>query len=212
MKINLLISLSFYLFINIFFLADLKSQINNTIVVKIGNSIITSVDIENEIITNLTINKIEITQANINNYKNIALKNLINNSIKKNEVEKYEITKYNKEDLKSYIDKIAQNLNTNTLGLKEIFKSLGISYDTLAKKHTTELLWNTLIYSLYSNQININIVDVNNEIKVMEEKDSEFDIKKIKKKIVSKKKEEKLNLFSRSHFSNLENTVQIEFK
>ena len=93
MKINLLISLSFYLFINIFFLADLKSQINNTIVVKIGNSIITSVDIENEIITNLTINKIEITQANINNYKNIALKNLINNSIKKNEVEKYEITK-----------------------------------------------------------------------------------------------------------------------
>ena len=46
----------------------------------------------------------------------------------------------------------------------------------------------------------------------MEEKDSEFDIKKIKKKIVSKKKEEKLNLFSRSHFSNLENTVQIEFK
>ena len=31
-------------------------------------------------------------------------------------------------------------------------------------------------------------------------------------KILNKKREEKLSLFSRSHFSNLENTVTVKFK
>jgi hypothetical protein len=37
-------------------------------------------------------------------------------------------------------------------------------------------------------------------------------LKKIKEAILNKKKMEKLNLFSRSHFSNLENTVTVDFK
>ena len=33
----------------------------------------------------------------------------------------------------------------------------------------------------------------------------------MKKKILDQKKQEKLNLFSRSHFSKLENSIQINF-
>ena len=41
---------------------------------------------------------------------------------------------------------------------------------------------------------------------------SEEEIVKIKEKILNQKKEEKLNLFSRSHFSNLENNIDINFQ
>ena len=38
------------------------------------------------------------------------------------------------------------------------------------------------------------------------------ELKLLKKNILNKKKEDKLNLFSRSHFSNLENTVVVSFQ
>ena len=79
---TLKISAIFYLLLN-FSLTELKSEITNVIVAKVGNSVITSVDIENEIITNLLISGQEITQENINNSKNYALKKLINKTIKK---------------------------------------------------------------------------------------------------------------------------------
>jgi len=309
MKNKILINLAIFFFINNFFLSELKSQINNKIVVKVGNSVITSIDIKNEIITNLLINKQEITQENINNNKNYAVKNLIKKSIKRSEINKYKIINYSKKDLQSYADKVSKIFNTNTKGLKEIFITAGINYDSFLEKYKTELLWNTLIYHIYKNRININAVEVNNEVenllktesfkyniseieiqnsenkedklnnilKLIKEEGFEsvarkfsiaqsaekggligwissevlskkyleqikkinineisspiinensvtflkindikknknlIELTKIKKKILLQKKEEKLNLFSRSHFSNLENSIPINF-
>ena len=56
------------------------------------------------------------------------------------------------------------------------------------------------------------MVDVDNEVKNFKKDKSKEEIEKIKKDILNKKKEEKLQLFSRSHFSNLENTVFINFQ
>ena len=208
-KVNLIII--FILFNNFIFL-NLQSQINNTIVVKVGNSLITSLDVQNEIITNLIINNQELTQNNINNNKNYAIKNLISKSIKSSEIKKYKIKNYNKKDLQNYIENVAKNLNINQSGLKEIFKQSNIDYKTFVEKFEIELLWNTLIFKIYRNQININIVDVDTEIKNFKESKSEEEFKEFKKNILNKKREEKLNLFSRSHFSNLENSVAINFQ
>ena len=52
MRNKILISLGIFLFINNFIFSELKSKISNNIVVKVGNDLITSVDIKNEIITN----------------------------------------------------------------------------------------------------------------------------------------------------------------
>ena len=211
-KVNLIIIFVFILF-NKFFLLNLQSQINNTIVVKVGSSLITSLDVQNEIITNLILNKIEITQKNIDNNKNYSIRNLIVKSIKRSEIKKYQIIDYSKKDLKNYTENIAKKLNTNVSELKEIFKQNNIDYPTFVKKHKTDLLWNTLIFKLYRNQTNINIVDVDNEIKKnIKEIKTEDEIKKIKKNILNQKKQEKLNLFSRSHLSNLENTIVVDFQ
>ena len=209
-NINLIIL--FFFLINNFFSSKLFSEINNDIVVKVGNLIITSIDIQNEIITTLLINKRDITQENINSTKNYAIKNLINKSMKKEEVTKYEIEAYNKDDLNAYVERIAKNLNTNSAGLKKIFNQTNINYESFIENHEIELLWNTLIFKIYSSQININIFEVENEIKKIQENKSEEISEKTKKNILNKKKEEKLNLFSRSHLSNLENTVVVDFQ
>ena len=202
----------FLLLITNFIVSELNSQINNVISIKVGNNIITSVDIQNAIITNLIINNIEINQENINKNKNYAVKILINNIIRQVEVKKYKIEDYNKKDLKAYIDGVAKQLSTDVQGLKQLFDSNGIDYNLFVENYRTKLQWNTLIFKIYKNQTNVNVVDVENEVAKIKENKSNKEIEEIKKSVLNKKIEEKLSLFSRSHFSNLESSTLINFK
>jgi hypothetical protein len=212
MKFTNLIIISILVLLNNLIYINLQAQINNGIEVKVGNLLITSIDVQNEIITNLVVGKKEITQENINNSKNYAVKNLISKSIKKSEIDKYQIEDYREKDLQNYILNVAKKLNTDQNGLKEIFKQNNIDYQVFIKKYEIELLWNTLIYKLYRSQTNINLVEVDNEVKKFRENKSAEEIKKLKEDILNVKREKKLNLFSRSHFSSLENTVVIDFQ
>ena len=163
-----------------FILTDLKSEISNSIIVVVGNTLVSSIDIQNEITTNIILNKLEITQENINSNKDYSIKNLISKEIKKNEISKYKITSYNKNDLKEYTLKVAKRLNTDMDGLKKIFVNNNISYKSFIEKHKTELLWNTLIYQLYNNQINVNIIAVENEVtRIINSKVQEFNLSEI---------------------------------
>jgi len=210
-KINVII-ISFLIFFNNNSFSNLYTQINNNIVVKIGELLVTSIDIENQIITNLIINKQEITQENIDKNKNFAVKTLINKSIKLGEINKYQIKDYNKKDLQDYSKNIAKNLNANENSLRQIFKQYNIDYDSFLKNYEIELLWNTLIFQLYKNQINVNILEVENEVEKISKNKNLEELKIIKENVLSQKKKDKLNLFSRSHFTNLENTVSINFQ
>ena len=212
MKKSKLIIFIFFILLNNSIFYKLESKINNIIVVKVGNNIITSLDVQNEILTNLVINNIEINQENINKNKNFSVKNLINKSLKELEINKYDINEYNKQDLQNYINSIAKNLNMDSKNLKEIFVQNNIDYSKFIENYKIELLWNTLIYKIYQNQTNVNIVDVNNEVEKIKGSKSEEELKKIKETILGQKKQKKLNLFSRSHLSNLENTTVVEFK
>ena len=194
------------------FLSFSNAEIKNSILVKVGNEIITSLDLRNEILTNLIVNKIDVNQENIDASKNLAIKNLINKKIKRIEITKYQITDYNKNDLQKYLTNISNLFETNSSGLKKLFETNNIDYDTFVYNYETELLWNTLIFRIYSNQTNINIIEVENELEKIKNDKADLDPEEIKKQIINTKKQEKLNLFSRSHFSNLENSTNIEFK
>ena len=54
-------------------------------------------------------------------------------------------------------------------------------------------------------------MDVDREVEKRKKNKNVDELKIIKQNLLNKKKEEKFNLFSRSHFSNLENTVTIKF-
>ena len=210
------IIICFFFLSNSFIFSSSQSQTINKIIVKVGASIITSEDIRNEILTNLTVAKIEISQENINKYKDYAIKSLIKNSIKKSEINKYKIENFNKEDLENYISNIDKKFADNPICLKEIFKENNINYEVFIEKFKTELLWNTLIYSIYKNQININVIDIENEIEQVTSLDKEkyttTGIDKLRDKVIINKKQEKLSLYSRSHYSNLESLISIKFQ
>ena len=65
---------------------------------------------------------------------------------------------------------------------------------------------------MYRNQMNINIIEVDTEVERYKGNKSEEELKKIRENVLNEKRNEKLSLFSRSRFSNLENTVIIDFK
>ena len=209
MKIKI-VFLIFVFFLS--FLTISTAEIKNSILVKVGNEIITSLDLRNEILTNLIINKIDVNQENIDASKNLAIKNLINKKIKRIEIKKYQITDYNKNDLQKYLTNISNLFETNSSGLKKLFEASNISYDTFVYNYETELFWNTLIFKIYINQTNINIIEVENELEKIKNDKTDLDAEEIKKQIINTKKQEKINLFSRSHFSKLENSTNIEFK
>ena len=188
-----------------------KSEITNSIIAKVGNEIITSYDIKNEILTNIVLTNNEINQKNIDAFKKIAMKNLINKKIKNIEIKKYKIVRFNTDDLQKYLSNIAKSFNTDMTGLKNIFKNNEIDYDLFVNNYKTELLWNTLIFQIYYNQTNVNIIEVENEINRFKIDKTQSELEDLKNQILNQKKEEKLQLYSRSHFTNLENTIQVKF-
>ena len=111
-----------------------------------------------------------------------------------------------------FLDKVAKDFNTNQKGLKNIFKQNNLSYESFVEKNKIELLWNTLIYTIYKNQININVVEVDNDLEKFKGNKSEEELKKLRQNILNSKRENQLSLFSRSHLSSLESTVPVNFQ
>ena len=58
------------------------------------------------------------------------------------------------------------------------------------------------------NKDTVSILRIND----LRKKEGKIDEKKLKEQILRKKTGEKLNLFSRSHFTNLKNSIQIDFQ
>ena len=180
MKSNLKI---FCLLIFLFsFTNNVYCKIENSIVLKVGNYIITEGDLRNEILINLILNGREVSQNNINMSKNSALNSLKNYYLKKNEVEKYNEDRFNRDDLDNYLIKISNALNVQKSGLKTFFKENDLNYELFEDRYKTNLLWNSVIFSLYKNQININMIEVDNELEKlmnMENKIKEYNISEI---------------------------------
>ena len=202
----------FFLITNFTFY-ELKAQIKSYIVAKVGNSIITSLDVQNEIIMTLVLSKQEINQKNINNNKNAAIKNLIAQLIKESEIKKFKIENFNKKDLQDYVQKIEKSFQTDKRGLKKIFSQNNLNYDSLIEKHKIALLWNSLIYMIYNNQININVIEVENEVeKIKNLENIEYNLSEIeisKSEYSENKIKEILELISKEGFESTAKKISI---
>ncbi len=141
--------------------SSLFSEINDKILMKVENNIITNYEFKNKIFRLLILSDTEINQKNIDLIKKSALDALLISELKKIELSKYPI-KINQKQLDTYISKIsALNLNE----LKKKFTQNNIDYDLYVKEIETELKWQNLIYSKYSNKINIDEGIINAELK-----------------------------------------------
>ena len=141
--------------------ASLFCEINDKILMKVENNIVTNYEFKNKVLRLLMLSDTEVNQKNINLIKKSALDSLLIIELKKIELSKYPI-KINQKQLDTYISKIS---DSNINELKKKFTQNNIDYDLYVREIETELKWKNLIFSKYSNKINIDESILNAEIK-----------------------------------------------
>ena len=153
------------------------SAIKNNIIAKVGNEIITLIELENKVNTTLILANQKINQENINKLKNISLKRLIDLKVKQSEIKKFNI-ELNETAIENHMQKVSKNLNIDPSELKKFFELNKIDYDQYKKEVETEFLWQRLISQLYSSQINISNDQIEKEVlKVSQNKKKNLEFK-----------------------------------
>ena len=205
-------------FIIVFFLLQNKivhSQINNKIIISVGNYPITTIDLLKEIKLIAILSGTDINQNNREQIKGLAVKSLIKRNIKESEIKRRNIYKYNKKQLNGLILNTSTKLGVDQEGLKQILERNNLSYKELIDRFETDLKWNYMIFQIYKNKISLNTAEIENKIQVrmesLKDNSSQNEINLIKEQIINQEKEKKLKMFSNMHFSNLERSIQIKF-
>ena len=202
MRINIFIIVIFFIF-NSF--NEAFSNISNKIIFKVENQIVTNYEIKNKILRTLLLSGQNINQENINNLKKQALDFMVQQKLKKIQIIKYNIT-VDENQINSYLNSISSN---NIIELKNRFKNNNIDFDLYLNEIKIFFKWQKLIYQIYSNKIEIDNTNIDQELddlinkrsEIKEFKLSEIEIlrddeKSNLKKIEEIKNELKINNFS----------------
>lgn len=164
--------LSKILIISFLLIVSKSIALENKIILKIDNDIITTLDVFDEKNSLQFFNK-NFDQINSEEKYEISLQSIVKTRIKKNEIIK-RIGEIKLEDT-FYLDIVIKNRYEN-LGFKDLenFKkelnNKKISYENFEQKLKIDILWNQLIYTLYYNKVSIN----ENELKKQIENQKEF--------------------------------------
>ena len=185
------------------------NALENKIILKIENEIITSIDLENEK------NYLKALNPNIKDMSNeklnlISKNSLIREKIKQNEILKYtESIKLDEKFLNTLIKQRYSRLNLqNKNEFLSYIKNYNIDIQTIEKKISIEALWNQLIYQKFSKNIKIDKKKLINEIKNKFAEDerhlllSEIVFKIDNKKNLSKKYSEIVGVIKKENFES----------
>jgi peptidyl-prolyl cis-trans isomerase SurA len=156
--------ISIIFFFLIFFLNGISNaKIENKIIAKVGNEVITSFEIKNKILRTLILNNSNINQENIDKLKEQVLDNLINIKLKENELEKTNV-EIETNRINEYLSKITSN---DIAKLKNLFKQNNVSFELFIDELKTEFRWQKFIYQKYSKKIEVNENSLNDEIETL---------------------------------------------
>ena len=153
-----------FIFFFLFQTSKVYSNINNSIIISVGNLPITYLDLvkEMKLVSILSNNKID--DSNKEQIKNIAIQSLIKRKIKEIEVTKYNVKNYSKNDLENLISKTAAAIGTDKNGLKKLMERSKVDFERIKKKFEIDLKWNTLIFDLYKNKVSLNMSEIEDKI------------------------------------------------
>ena len=199
----------FFIFISLilFFYNSPSKSVTNNVIATIDNSIITELDLKKEIEYIKFINKSEIDNNSEKVRRNV-IETLIDRKIKKIEIDnaKIEITE---KEIENYTYNYLINYKINDEILNSFFNTQQIEKSYLKNLIIVEMGWTKLIRQIYESRININITEINEEIK-KESKNSE-DSEKLKNQIINIEKNKVLNKFGISHLEKSKKKYLIKF-
>lgn len=144
----------------LFFSDNLFAKVENRIVLKIENEIVTTFEIKNKILSSLVLANQEVNQSNINKLKKQAVDYLIKQKLKKIELEKYNFQR-DQVQLNNYLNNISSN---NIDNLKKSFSDNNVDFELFIEDLDIDLKWQKYIYKLYSKKIEIDEQNINKEL------------------------------------------------
>jgi hypothetical protein len=199
----------FFIFIGLillFYNSPSKSVTNN-VIATIDNSIITELDLKKEIEFIKFINKSEIDNNSQKIRRNV-IETLIDRKIKQIEIDsaKIEITE---KEIENYTYNYLINYKINDEILNSFFNTQQIEKNYLKNLIIIEMGWTKLIRQIYESRININITEINEEIK-KESKNSD-ESEKLKIQIINLEKNKVLNKFGTTHLEKSKKKYLIKF-
>jgi peptidyl-prolyl cis-trans isomerase SurA len=169
------------LIILIYFIASQAYALENKIILKVDNDIITSLDIFEEIKTLKFFNE-NLNQISNEEIYKIGLESLLNHKIKKNEV----LVNFGNLNLKNedYLKALIENTYKkkgykNLREFKDILNNKGINFNYYEEKIKTNILWGQIVYSKYSNKIIIDENDLLEKIKNQKNLNRSFNLSEI---------------------------------
>jgi peptidyl-prolyl cis-trans isomerase SurA len=130
-------------------------SIENKIILKINNQIITTIDIYQEA------NYLKALNPNIQNLDKKKILDIAKSSLVREKIKELELSKYKKNKIEQkYLEQIIQSIYTKiNLKKKSEFKkyvnSFGINMDIIEKKLKIETRWNQLIYKKFFSKLKI---------------------------------------------------------
>jgi len=157
MKEQIKIQKFVYIIISILFYITNSFALENKIIFKINNEIITSFDLENEINYLSALNP-NIKKIDINEKIQFAKKSLVQEKIKRIEIQKnFDNPSIPDQYLENLLKSIYTKIGIKNLDdFKKYLNSNNVNYNLVLSKIETEALWNELIYLKFSKKIKIN--------------------------------------------------------
>jgi len=170
-------------------------------IVTVNNTIVTNVDLAQEIEIIKIINQNE--KINIKDLREAALNNLIDEIIKKNEIYNNRISVEEK-IINNYFNIFLKNINISKINNKK--KNL------IYKKIKLNIEWNILIKRLYISKLDVNLNEINNKIDSSKSKFSQKEEEiKIIEEFINQEKNKKIEVYSKLHFERLKKKSFIKF-
>ncbi len=147
------------------FLSNNALSLENKILFKVDNEIITSLDLLDEI------KYLNLTNNNINNLSQEKIFEISKNSIIREKIKLIELNKrfenFNVEEkyFNFLIEGLIKKLNLeNLIEFKTYLNERNINYENIKKKIKIEILWNQLIYTKFSKDVRIDKEKIKKEI------------------------------------------------
>ena len=156
----------FYLFIIFLLCTKEVLSLENKIILKVNDKIITFFDVKQEekylIILNQNLKKIEQKRLNI-----LAVDSIVKEKIKEIELVKYyQIEKVlNDENLTKILENLYQTIGFKKESeFKDFLESQNLKFSSVKRKLAIEMLWNNLIFKKFNNRVVIDEIEIKNNL------------------------------------------------
>ena len=161
-------------FIFTLFLQSFALSIENKIMLKINNQIITTIDVNQEA------NYLKALNPNIQNLDKKKILDIARSSLIREKIKEIELSKYKKNKIDpKYLEQIIQSIYTkinleNKSEFKKYVKNFGIDMEIIEKKLQIETRWNQLIYKKFFSKLKIDKESIRKNIDANREKSISF--------------------------------------